>query len=43
VGGTATYYKQKEKNGSQAGGRGSGGKLRKFRVPRDEQIVMVCS
>ena len=44
VGGkTATYYKQKEKNGSQAGGRGGGGKLRKFRVPIDEQIVMVCS
>ena len=37
---TATYNKQTEKNGSQAGGRGGGGKLRKFnssRVPIDEQ------
>jgi len=30
-------------NGLQAGGRRGGGKLRKFRVPIDEQIVMVCS
>ena len=42
-GGTVTYYKQKEKEGLQAGGRGGGGKLRKFRVPIYEQIVMVCS
>ena len=38
VGGkTATYNKETEKNGSQAGGRGGGGKLQKFRVPIDEQ------
>ena len=34
---TATYNKQTEKNGPQAGGRGGGGKLRKLRVPIDEQ------
>ena len=33
--------KEKKKNGSQAGGRVGGGKLRKFRVPIDEQIAMV--
>ena len=34
---TPITNKQAEKNGSQAGGWGGGRKLRKFRVPIDEQ------
>jgi len=32
----------KRTNSSQAGGSGGGGKLRKFQVPTDVQIAMVC-